>query len=198
MIAGIGIAVVLIAVIGGYLLEHGNLAVLIQPAEMLIIFGAATGALLISSPSKVVKAVFKSVAHIFKGRTFDKKDYTEALLLLNGIFYKIRQQGLVSIESDVDNPGESSLFSQYPSILKNKHAVDLIADTLRTVMTTTIAPHELDALIDHELDGIELIPFPFQLLAYEYVGIEGGDNQTRAFLMMRTFSPVEKNKMPEG
>jgi len=53
-------------------------------------------------------------------------------------------------------------------------------------------------LIDHELDGIELIPFPFQLLAYEYVGIEGGDNQKRAFLMMRTFSPVEKNKMPEG
>ncbi|SEM26479.1 chemotaxis protein MotA [Syntrophus gentianae] len=152
MFAIIGIAVVLSTVIGGYLLEHGNLAVLIQPAEMIIIFGAATGALLISSPSKVVKAVLKAVSQIFGGKTFEKKDYTEALLLLNGIFYKIRQQGLVSIESDVDNPKESALFNQYPAILKNTHAVDLITDTLRTVMTTTIAPHELDALIDQELE----------------------------------------------
>jgi chemotaxis protein MotA len=152
MFASIGIAIVLIAVIGGYLLEHGNLSVLIQPAEILIIFGAATGALLISSPAKVVKAVIKAISQTFSGNTFEKKDYTEALLLLNGIFYKIRQQGLVSIESDVDNPKESALFNQYPAILKNSHAVNLITDTLRTVMTTTIAPHELDALIDQELD----------------------------------------------
>jgi len=152
MFASIGIAIVLIAVIGGYLLEHGNLSVLFQPAELIIIFGSATGALLISSPAKVVKAVIKAVSQTFSGKTFEKKDYTEALLLLNGIFYKIRQQGLVSIESDVDNPKESALFNQYPAILKNSHAVNLITDTLRTVMTTTIAPHELDALIDQELD----------------------------------------------
>jgi chemotaxis protein MotA len=152
MFATIGIAIVLVTVIGGYLYEEGNIAVLFQPAEMVIIFGAATGALLISSPSKVVKAVMKSISQIFSGTTFEKKDYTEALLLLNGIFYKIRQQGLVSIESDVDSPNESSLFTQYPAILKNTHAVTLITDTLRTVMTTTIAPHELDALIDQELE----------------------------------------------
>jgi len=152
MFAIIGMAVVLIAVIGGYLFEEGNLAVLFQPAEMAIIFGAAIGGFLISSPSKGIKAVFKSISQIFHGKTFDKKDYTEALMLLNGIFYKIRQQGLVSIESDVDNPQESPLFSQYPAVLTNTHAINLIADTLRTVMTTTIAPHELDALIDQELD----------------------------------------------
>jgi chemotaxis protein MotA len=152
MLAIIGIVIVFTTVIGGYLLEHGNLAVLFQPAEFLIIFGAAIGGFLISSPSKVVKAVIKSISRIFRGKTFDKKDYTEALMLLNGIFYKIRQQGLVSIESDVDSPQESPLFSQYPSILNNTHAIDLITDTLRTVMTTTIAPHELDALIDQELD----------------------------------------------
>jgi len=152
MLAIIGIVIVFTTVIGGYLLEHGNLAVLFQPAEFLIIFGAAIGGFLISSPSKVVKAVIKSIFRIFRGKTFDKKDYTEALMLLNGIFYKIRQQGLVSIESDVDSPQESPLFSQYPSILNNTHAIDMITDTLRTVMTTTIAPHELDALIDHELD----------------------------------------------
>jgi chemotaxis protein MotA len=110
------------------------------------------GVFLISNPSKVVKTVFRSISQIFHVKTFEKKDYIEALMLLNGIFYKIRQQGLVSIESDVDTPEESALFTQYPSILKNKHAVNLITDTLRTVMTTTIAPHELDALIAHELD----------------------------------------------
>jgi chemotaxis protein MotA len=152
MLAIIGIIVVLTTVIGGYLFEEGNIAVLFQPAEIVIIFGAAIGGFLISNPSKVVKSVISSISQIFRGKCLEKKDYIEALMLLNGIFYKIRQQGLVSIESDVDTPEESPLFSQYPSILKNKHAVNLITDTLRTVMTTTIAPHELDALIDHELD----------------------------------------------
>lgn len=152
MLAIIGIVVVLTTVIGGYLFEEGNIAVLFQPAEIVIIFGAAIGGFLISNPSKVVKSVISSISQIFRGKCLEKKDYIEALMLLNGIFYKIRQQGLVSIESDVDTPEESPLFSQYPSILKNKHAVNLITDTLRTVMTTTIAPHELDALIDHELD----------------------------------------------
>jgi len=72
---------------------------------------------------------------------------------MNGVFYKIRQQGLVSIESDVDDPKTSPLFSQYPKILGNHAALDLITDTLRTVMTTTIAPHELEALIDQELEA---------------------------------------------
>jgi len=133
MLAIIGIVIVFTTVIGGYLYEEGNIAVLFQPAEMVIIFGAAIGGLLISSPSKVVKAVIKSIAMIFRGKTFTKKDYIEALMLLNGIFYKIRQQGLVSVESDVDNPMESPLFSQYPNILKNSRAVNLMTDTLRTV-----------------------------------------------------------------
>jgi len=72
---------------------------------------------------------------------------------MNGIFYKIRQQGLVSIESDVDEPAQSPLFSTYPQIMKNHAAIHLIADTLRTVMTTTIAPHELESLIDQELES---------------------------------------------
>jgi chemotaxis protein MotA len=149
----IGIGVVLAAVIGGYLMEHGNLSVLFQPAELVIIFGAATGGFLISSPLKVIKAVVGSLARMFSYKNYGKADYVDALMLLNGIFYKIRQQGLVSIESDVDAPSESALFSKYPNILKNHHAIDLITDTLRTVMTTTIAPHELEALIDSELEN---------------------------------------------
>jgi chemotaxis protein MotA len=152
MIAIIGFGIVISCVVGGYLMSHGNLSVLIQPAEVIIIFGAAMGGFLISSPLKLVKKVAGSVMGIFAGKHLSKNDYMEALLLLNGIFYKIRQQGLVSIESDVDRPEESPVFSKFPHILKNERALNLITDTLRTVMTTTIAPHELEALLDSELE----------------------------------------------
>ncbi|OPY85210.1 MAG: Motility protein A [Smithella sp. PtaU1.Bin162] len=153
MIILIGFIIVLGAVIGGYLLEHGNLAVIIQPVEIMIIGGAALGGFIIASPMRVIKAVISAVLRMFTHKSYSKNDYMDVLLLLNGIFYKIRQQGLVSIESDVDSPRESPLFTKYPSILKNHAAIELITDTLRTVMTTTIAPHELEALIDQELES---------------------------------------------
>ena len=149
----IGIIIVTGCVIGGYLLEHGNMSVILQPVELMIIGGAALGGFVISSPLHVIKAVISSFIGIFTHKPREKKDYLEILLLLNGIFYKIRQQGLVSIENDVDTPAESPLFTKYPNILKNHEAVDIITDTLRTVMTTTIAPHELESLIDQELEA---------------------------------------------
>jgi chemotaxis protein MotA len=151
----IGVVIVLAAVIGGYLLEHGNLSLLYQPVELLIIGGAAVGAFLISNPLKVIKATAGSLLGILSNSSHSKQDYIDALMLLNGVFYKIRQQGLVSIESDVDDPAKSTLFSKYPNILKNHRAINLITDTLRIVMTTTIAAHELEALIDTELETYE-------------------------------------------
>jgi len=148
----LGIIIVLSSVIGGYILEHGNLSVLFQPVEFLIIGGAALGSFLISNPLKVIKATVGSLLGIFSNSSHTKKDYIDALMLLNGVFYKIRQQGLVSIESDVDEPEKSSLFNKYPKILNNHRAINLITDTLRIVMTTTIAAHELEALIDTELE----------------------------------------------
>jgi len=153
MVAIIGFLVVVFSVLGGYLLAKGNLSVLFQPAEVLIIVGAALGGFLISSPLKVVKRVFGSVTGVFTRNSISKEEYMDALLLLNGIFYKIRQQGLVSIESDVDDVATSPLFSSYPDIIKNERAINLITDTLRTVMTTTIAPHELESLLDSELEA---------------------------------------------
>jgi len=154
MIAIIGFVIVSAAVIGGYLLEGGNLSVIFQPVEILIIGGAAIGGFIIASPMKVIKATGSSIARIFSNKPYTKQDYMEVLIMINGIFYKIRQQGLVSIESDVDAPEQSPLFSQFPNVLKNKAAITLITDTLRTVMTTTIAPHELEALIDQELEAL--------------------------------------------
>lgn len=153
MFALIGMGIVTASIIGGYLMEHGNLSVLFQPAEFVIIFGAAIGGFLISTPMKTVKFVISSVIRMFTRSSFAKQDYMDVLMLLNGVFYKIRQQGLVSVETDVDEPEQSPLFQNYPMVLKNRRAIALITDTIRTVMTTTIAPHELEALIDGELEA---------------------------------------------
>ncbi len=155
MFAISGSCIVLVCVVGGYLLEHGNLAVLFQPIELLIIGGAAIGGFIIANPLKVIKLVMASIGKMLRASTVSKEDYIEVLSLLIGMFNKIRQQGLVSIESDVDQPKESSLFKTYPKVLNNPRAINLITDTLRTVMSTTIAQHELEALIDSELEAHE-------------------------------------------
>lgn len=133
-------------------MEHGNLAVLFQPAEVVIIFGAAFGAFLVASPMKVIKSTSGSVIKIFTNKPLVKADYLEVLMLLSEIFYKIRKQGLVSIEGDVDTPEESTIFKNYPKILKNHHALTFITDTLRMVITSTIEPHELESLMEVELE----------------------------------------------
>jgi chemotaxis protein MotA len=153
MIALIGFVIVTVCVIGGYLLEGGNISVIFQPVELMIIGGAAVGGFVIASPMKVIKGVGGAIGRIFTNKPYSKQDYIELLQMINGIFYKIRQQGLVSIESDVEAPEQSPLFSAYPKVLKNHAAISLITDTLRTVMTTTIAPHELESLIDQELEA---------------------------------------------
>jgi chemotaxis protein MotA len=152
MLAIIGLLIVTASVVAGYIFENGNLSVLFQPAELLIIGGAALGALIIAAPMQLIKAIIRSILRVFGYKAYTKQDYMDALLLLNAIFYKVRQQGLVAIESDVDNPMESPLFNPYPKILHNNTVLSFITDTLRTVMTTTIAPHELEALMDNELD----------------------------------------------
>ncbi len=155
MTAIIGMGVVLGAVIGGYLMEHGNLSVLFQPAEVVIIFGAALGALIIAAPPSVFIGVIKgAIATITGGKSYSKKDYLDALLLLTELFTKIRKEGLISIEQDVEDPENSAIFSKYPQFLKNHHALHLLTDTLRTVMTTTISPYELESMLDNELETL--------------------------------------------
>jgi chemotaxis protein MotA len=149
----IGAIIVMACVVGGYLLEHGNLSMLFQPIELLIIGGAALGALIIASPIRVIKDIVGAVLRALSGKSFSKADYMDALIMLSEIFTKIRKEGLVSIESDVDAPEESKIFSAHPSFLKNHHAVDLVTDTLRTVMTTSISSYELEAMLDNELEA---------------------------------------------
>jgi chemotaxis protein MotA len=149
----IGAVLVLGSVIGGYLMEHGNLSVLVQPAELVIIGGAAIGALVIASPIKVIISIIKSILAALKGKAYSKADYMDALMMLAEIFSKIRKEGLVSIEADVDSPEESKIFSNHPNFMKNHHAVALVTDTLRTVMTTSISSYELEGMLDNEIDA---------------------------------------------
>ena len=153
MLVILGAFVVLGTVLGGYAMEHGNFSVLIQPAELVIIGGAAVGALLIQAPPKVMKMVLKDLPKLMGSKTYGKADYLEALMLMSEIFFKIRREGLISIEQDVENPKDSAIFTKYPKFLKNHHALDFITDTLRTVMSTSISYHDLDALLDAEMDS---------------------------------------------
>ncbi len=153
MFVFIGMAIVIAAVIGGYLMEEGNMALLFQPAEFIIIFGAALGGFVISSPLKVIKAVQAGCMRMFKSRIYSGKDYTESLLLLSEVFYKIRKEGLVSIEGDLDDPGKSAIFTKYSTFLKNHHAMAFLTDTLRTLTITDIEAHELASLLDYEIEA---------------------------------------------
>ncbi|MBI5815851.1 MAG: flagellar motor stator protein MotA [Nitrospinae bacterium] len=154
MVVIAGGLIVAVAVVGGYLMEHGNMSVLWQPAEFVIIGGASLGALIIGYPPKVIKGIIRDIQRILTGKSaYTSDDYMEVLKLLNDIFSKIRRDGLISIESDVDAPQKSKIFSSYPNFLKRHHALLFVTDTLRTVMTTTIESHEMEALLDAELEA---------------------------------------------
>jgi chemotaxis protein MotA len=153
MFAAIGMVVVLGAVFGGYIMAHGNLHVLIQPAEWVIIGGAAIGGFIISSPMKVIKATMGSLGRLFGGKAYNKEDYVESLMLLNEIFFKIRKEGLVSIEADIDDPEQSEIFKKYTNFLKNHHSLTFLTDTLRTLTIMDIDAHELAALLEYEIEA---------------------------------------------
>jgi chemotaxis protein MotA len=153
MMTIIGIIVVLGSVIGGFLEAKGNLAVLFQPAEYIIIAGAAIGSLLIASPGKVLKLILRDFTKIFKTDNPNKSTYVEVLLLLNQIFWKIRKDGLLAIEDDVENPTKSEVFTKFKSIVSNKHTLEFICDNLRVILTTNMPAHEYDSLLEIDIQA---------------------------------------------
>jgi chemotaxis protein MotA len=152
MFAIIGVLIVFGSVVGGYVLEHGNLSLLFQPVELLIIGGAATGAFFISSTPRVFGLVLKSLGSVLAPRSQSKGKYLELLSLLYQLFSKIRKEGLVSIESDIERPEASPIFRKFPSVLANHHMLSFICDNLKVIITANIPPHELDNLMDIEID----------------------------------------------
>ena len=149
----IGAVIVLACVIGGYVLEHGNLHVLFQPVELLIIGGAALGAFIISSPTKVLGQVIKGTLGVFSAKGHSKNDFLEILGAMNVIFTKMRKEGLIAIESDIENPEESELFTKYPGVLKNHHALSFICDNLKVIISANVTPFELENIMELEMEA---------------------------------------------
>jgi chemotaxis protein MotA len=151
MFAMIGIVVVFGAVLAGYLMEHGNLKVLMQPAELIIIAGAAMGTVLVANPLHILKQIFAGVLGVFKGSKITKPFYLETLKMMYDLLGKARKEGLMSLEADVEDPGKSPIFSKYPKFLKDHHVRDFLCDTLRMAVTGS-DPFDLDQLMELDME----------------------------------------------
>jgi len=152
MLLIVGSIIVLACVAGGYVLSHGNLVALWQPYEVLIICGAAFGAFIISNPMNVIKAAFSGLLGLMKGAKYSKKEYMELLSLMFDIFSTVRKEGMMAIEEHIEEPSESAVFSKYPKILKDHHALDFICDYLRIIVGGNMNPFEIENLMDIELE----------------------------------------------
>lgn len=148
----LGMIVVIASVLGGYILSHGELLALFQPFELLIIGGAALGSFIIANPGKVIKGVFTGIPKILAGNRYKKVLYLESLALLFELFQKIRRDGLIAIESHVDEPESSDIFTKYPLVYKDHHVIEFICDYLRIMIVGDMTSYELDNLMDIELE----------------------------------------------
>ena len=152
MFAIIGIVVVFGAIVAGYLMEHGKLLVLMQPAELVIIFGAAVGTVLVGNPLAVVIKMMKGIGRVFSSDRFTKAFYLENLKMLNEVFTYARKSGLTKLESDVEEPAKSPVFSKYKNFLKDHHAVFFICDTLRMMTMSLEDPHQVENAMEKQLE----------------------------------------------
>ncbi len=152
MLQVIGSFVVLGCVIGGFMLEGGNILLLWHPTEILIIVGAAFGAFMTSNTPKVVKAAFKGAIGFPKGPRYKREDYVTLLKLIYDILVKMRKEGVMAIENDCENPTQSALFKKYPHVLADHHMVEFITDCLRLIVGGNLDPQELESLLEYELE----------------------------------------------
>jgi len=148
----IGIVVVIGAIVGGYLMEHGNLRVLLQPAELLIIGGAAAGTVLIANPLHILKKIVGGVSGVFGGSKYGKSRYMESLKMLFELFSRARKEGLMALETDSDNPEQSPVFSKYPVFLKDHHVLSFVCDTVRMAAAGGIEPFDVDQMMELDME----------------------------------------------
>ena len=152
MIALIGLLVVLGAVAGGFMMAGGHLAALFHVSEIVVICGVALGTVFISTPGPVLKALAGRLGTVFKGNRFTKELYLDALRMLYELFQVARKDGLVAIEAHIEEPGKSAIFKKYPRVLHEHHAMEFLCDSLRLVLVGSVPPHDLDALMDSEME----------------------------------------------
>ncbi|NDY95192.1 flagellar motor stator protein MotA [Wenzhouxiangella limi] len=152
MLLIIGWVIVLVVVFGGFVLSGGHIAALIHPVKIVMIAGAGIGAFIASCSPGALKAVKEALPKALKGEKYTKAVYTELLCLLYDLLNKVRRDGLMSIEGDVDDPAESEFFSKYPNLLSEHHLIDFICDYFRLMLSGSMDVHELESLMDQEID----------------------------------------------
>jgi len=147
-----GYVIVLASVFGGFMLAGGHLAAMLQPVELLIIGGAAIGAFVVGNSLKMLKATVGALPSCLKGSKYTKTLYMELMSLLYEILGKVRKEGLMSIERDVENPAESALFTKYGKVNADHHLVEFMTDYLRLMVSGNMNAFEIENLMDHEIE----------------------------------------------
>lgn len=152
MLVILGYLVVMGSVFGGFAMGGGHLAALFQPLELLMIGGAAGGAFFVGNSGKTIKATLKALPSVLKGAKYKKDNYMELMALLYELLGKIRKEGLMSVEGDVETPEESPLFAKYPAVLHDHHVIEFICDYLRIMVSGNLNAMEIENLMDVEIE----------------------------------------------
>ncbi|HET8871430.1 flagellar motor stator protein MotA [Aquabacterium sp.] len=150
----IGYVVCLGCIFGAYIIHGGNMSVIIHamPTEIMAIGGGAIGAFLVNNQPKTVKAVMANLGPLFKGSKYTKDRYMELMAMLYEILQKVRKEGLMSIEKDVEDPHNSALFKKYPNVGHDHHVIEFITDYLRMMVSGNLNAHEIETLMDNEIE----------------------------------------------
>jgi chemotaxis protein MotA len=148
----IGTLVVLGSVLGGFAMGGSSLLLLWHPLEIVVIIGAALGAFMISNPMKVIKASFSGALGLVKGPRYGRAEYIQLLKLVYDILVMARKDGVLAIERHIEDPSKSDIFKKYPGILADHHMMEFITDCLRLISGGNLDPHELESLLEYELD----------------------------------------------
>ncbi len=152
MLVAFGYLIIVLAVFGGYALGGGHLGPLFQPVELLIIGGAAVGAFIVGNDRKAIVATLKALPRAIQGSKYTKELYMEVMALLYVVLSKVRRDGMMSIEADIDNPYESELFNSYPALQSHPGALVFVTDYLRLMVGGNLNPFQIEALMDQEID----------------------------------------------
>jgi chemotaxis protein MotA len=148
----IGIVVVLGSVVAGFTMAGGQISVLIQISEFIVIGGSGLGAMIIGNPPSIIGQIIKGVLGLMKGNPYNQKAYNELLKMLYDLFMLARREGLVALEHHAEKPNESEFFKKYPVFHANHHAVEFLADTLKVIITGTVQAHDLAEMMDVDLE----------------------------------------------
>ncbi|MFD1803267.1 flagellar motor stator protein MotA [Mixta tenebrionis] len=155
MLVILGYILVVASVLGGYMMVGGHLGALYQPSELLIIGGAGIGAFVVGNNGKSIKATLKAFPLLLRGSKYNKAVYMDLMALLYRLMAKSRQQGMMSLERDIENPKESEIFANYPRILADSKLVDFITDYMRLMISGNMNAFEIEALMDEEIETYE-------------------------------------------